>query len=29
MPKAKEPRVQAKFDELLKALEATPHNPEH
>jgi hypothetical protein len=29
MPKAKEPRVQAKFDELLKALESTPQNPGH
>lgn len=27
MPKAKEPRVQAKFDELLKALESIPKNP--
>ena len=27
MPRAKEPRVQAKFDDLLKALEATQPNP--
>jgi hypothetical protein len=27
MPKAKEPRVQAKFDALLKALESTPIDP--
>ena len=27
MPKAKEPRVQAKFDELLTALESTPKSP--
>ena len=28
MPKAKEPRVQAKFDALLKALESISKNPE-
>ncbi len=27
MPRAKEPRVQAKFDDLLKAIEATQTNP--
>jgi uncharacterized protein (DUF2236 family) len=27
MPKAKEPRVQAKFDELLKALESISKDP--